>query len=80
MNVFEKEKENWGGNMPEERRRLISEYQEIVRKHAELRIKLAERSLKLDEAVVLLNEAHWHTNGDLLKRCVDFINEYREEE
>jgi hypothetical protein len=60
-------------------RELISEYQELVKKHAELRIKLAERSLKLDEAITLLKEAHWYVNGDLLKRCVDFIKEYREE-
>lgn len=67
----------------QERCRLISEqewrdYQELVKAHAELRIKLAERSLKLDEAIGLLVEAHWHTKGDLLQRCIDLIKEYKE--
>lgn len=63
--------------MTNERCRLISERQ--WREYLELVTKCHRLEKQLDEAIGLLEEAHWHVNGDLLKRCIDFIKEYKEE-
>lgn len=51
--------------------------QEGVELVAELEQKVHKLEKQLDEAIGLLEEAHWHVNGDLLQRCIDFIKEYK---
>lgn len=61
--------------MTNERCRLISESQ--WREYQELVTKCHRLEQQLEEAIGLLVEAHWHTKGDLLQRCIDLIKEYK---